>query len=263
MRFYLGSHMPVHLTRTTVPLFVSAVRLRMCKRLPQAAGPWSLDSGGFSAITSDGYYDAGPRQYAREVREWSREIGGMQWAAIQDWMCEPVALKRSGKSVAEHLRLTVESYLRLRDLEPREVWTPVVQGFAEADYLRCVDLYDSRGVELSSCPTVGVGSICRRQGTGEAASILARLKSCGLNNLHGFGLKITGLIDRGIAASLASADSMAWSFRGRSAWHHERTRLCGGYHRGGCANCLDWAVAWHDEITSSLPAPTVGKKGTT
>jgi hypothetical protein len=60
---------------------------------------------------------------------------------------------------------------------------------------------------------------------------------------------------RGVARCahlLASADSMSWSSRARNEWHHEKRRLCGGEHRGGCANCLPWALRWRERVVAGL-----------
>src|SRR5262245_44967377 len=56
MTFYLGTHQPHWLATAGVPLFVSARRLAGRRRLPRAAAPWALDSGGFSEITTHGRY---------------------------------------------------------------------------------------------------------------------------------------------------------------------------------------------------------------
>lgn len=210
MKFYLGTHEPVWLSRSHVPLFVSAVRLRLkCKRkLPKARVPWALDSGGFSVIRGPEGYPQSAEEYAEEVRRWSREIGMMDWAAIQDWMCEGVKLAKTGYTVAEHQRRTVQSYLDLRKLAPELPWVPVLQGFTRDEYLDCANLYADAGVDLAALPTVGVGSVCRRQDTGEAEAIIRELAGRGLR-LHGFGFKLGGL--ERCRDALVSADSLAWS----------------------------------------------------
>jgi hypothetical protein len=68
--------------------------------------------------------------------------------------------------------------------------------------------------------------------------------------LHGFGMKSRGVAR--VGHLLASADSLAWSSRARNEWHHERRRLCGGEHRGGCANCLPWALRWRQRVVDGL-----------
>lgn len=88
-RVYLGTHMPQWLGRLTIPLFVSRRTLATKKKLPRARGRWALDSGGFSELQMHGRWLTSPEQYVAEVRRFIREIGRLDWAAIQDWMCEP------------------------------------------------------------------------------------------------------------------------------------------------------------------------------
>ena len=118
-------------------------------------------------------------------------VGGLDFAAPQDWMCEPFMIARTGLSVAEHLHRTVGNYLTLRSLAPDLPVIPVVQGWRLADYQACVDLYASAGVDLAALPRVGLGSVCRRQSTAEIAVIVAELGHRGLK-LHGFGVKTGG-----------------------------------------------------------------------
>lgn len=224
MRFYLGTHEPTWLNRSHVPLFVSAVRLReRCKRkLPRAVVPWALDSGGFSVIGKHGGYPTTNREYAAEVRRWSDEIGSMDWAAVQDWMCEGVMLERTGLDVAEHQRRTVESYRELRQLNTGLPFVPVLQGFTLDEYRRCRDLYEAAGFAMAELPVVGIGSVCRRQHTAGAEGIIRALTAEGLN-LHGFGFKLDGLAR--CRSVLASADSLAWSDGARKRGRAERKRL--------------------------------------
>lgn len=206
----MGTHEPVWLSRSHVPLFVSAVRLRLkCKRkLPKARVPWALDSGGFSVIKGPDGYPQKAEEYAGEVRRWSREIGLMDWAAVQDWMCEDVKLRLTGLTVEEHQRRTVKSYLDLKRLTPEIPWVPVLQGFTRDEYMRSAAMHADAGIDLYALPTVGIGSVCRRQDTGEAEEIIRELAGLGLK-LHGFGFKLGGL--ERCRDVLASADSLAWS----------------------------------------------------
>lgn len=55
---------------------------------------------------------------------------------------------------------------------PELPYMPVLQGWTRGDYEQCVTLYEAAGVNLSQEPRVGVGSICRRQGTPEVAEIV-------------------------------------------------------------------------------------------
>src|SRR5262249_21701310 len=102
-------------------------------------------------------------------------------------------------------------------------------------------------------PLVGVGSVCRRQGTAKIETLIKSLYARGLRNLHGFGLKTRGLTGRrSVAGYLASADSMSWSKRARNAWKVERQKLCGGDHKGGCTSCFPWAVKWRDRLLRGI-----------
>ncbi|MEU4969054.1 deazapurine DNA modification protein DpdA family protein [Streptomyces smyrnaeus] len=65
-------------------------------------------------------------------------------------------------------------------------------GFTLDEYLRCVDLYDRVGIDLTLEKVVGLGSICRRQNTKEAVRIVESLSAMG-TGLGGFDFKITGL----------------------------------------------------------------------
>jgi hypothetical protein len=151
----------------------------------------------------------------------------------------------------------VENFLCLRQLAPDLPFIPVVQGWYASDYLRCMDMYSAAGVELAGEPLVGLGSVCRRQGTADIEAIVRTLCGVGLR-LHGFGVKVDGL--RHYGGQLASADSMAWSFRGRYV------RGCS--HRGrhqqaviSEANCLHFASQWRRHLfrNSRLPSTLNGE----
>lgn len=273
MTFWLGTHMIGWLARpefARVPLFVSAVRLRPRSRdrMPRAVGPWALDSGGFSEIAAHGRWTVSPEQYVDEVRQWSDWIGPPAWAAIQDWMCEPFMVAKTGLSVAEHQSRTVDSYLTLRRLAPEQPWVPVLQGWRQDDYHAHADQYAAAGIDLAGLPVVGLGSVCRRQGTREAGEIVRGLYARGLKNLHGFGFKTKGLtggtrLAGRLARYLASSDSMAWSTRARKAWKHDGKQLCGTGHlspRTGlpnsCANCQTWALAWRARLCDRIDRVT-------
>lgn len=119
-----------------------------------------------------------------------------------------------------------------------------------------MDLYWSLiGVDLTSMPLVGLGSVCRRQGTDEAGRIIAALHSVGLKDLHGFGFKTLDLQQHGHL--LTSADSLVWSIDARY-----RSKTLPGHlsmHKN-CANCLPLALQW---LTSVLAAAaTHGKEQT-
>jgi hypothetical protein len=258
MHFYLGAHQPSWLARLNVPLFVSDRRLRTYKsvdNLPRARTSWALDSGGFTQLSTYGSWDSDPADrddplsYVQRVKAYDLQIGNLDWAAPQDWMCEPWIVAKTGLSVREHQERTVANFIELEQLWRQwdakfkyhsgatSPFMPVLQGWTLADYWTCVDLYAQAGVHLAEYPLVGLGSVCRRQATGEIDTIVRSLGS--VLRLHGFGVKTDGLGSYG--RWLHSADSMAWSFDGR--------------HLPGCepghkseANCKRHALAWREQV---------------
>ena len=242
MDFYLGVHEPTWLATLQVPAMVSRVRLARRVRPTVAAGPWVLDSGAFTELQRHGGWSISARSYAREVARWGDQLGGLVWAAPQDWMCEPVVIHGgpgfvgTGLSVAEHQARTVGNYLDLMALEAPTI--PVLQGFSLADYERCVDLYEAAGVRLAGLPVVGLGSVCRREATAEVGAIVAAMAARGIR-CHGFGCKAGAL--RRYGGLLASADSMAWSAAGR------RRGPC-DHLRSRCANHRHYALTWRTGI---------------
>lgn len=237
-------------------MFLSAIRLRnkkvAGKRPGPASGPWALDSGGFSELTQHGRWTVSPEQYADETQGWARTIGRMEWAAVQDYMCEPHVLKITGLTVREHQARTIASTVRLRELAPGMRWAPVLQGFAWSEYVDHAIQYGEAGIDLRSEPVVGIGSVCRRQGTAEvseAVAVIRELASAGIK-LHGFGFKLTGLLEcaRATGPTLASADSLAWS---KQASVRAPLPECAETHRS-CANCRRYAHRWRDDMLARV-----------
>lgn len=258
MKFYLGTHEPSWLSRTDVPLFVSHHRLMKRKNLPRALGPWALDSGAFTVVSGGEHFEP-PAIYAKAVKRYADEIGGLEWCAPQDWMCEPFVLERTGYGLANHQRLTLHSYLDLTDDGAPVI--PVLQGWRLADYHRHADQYENCGIALDTLPVVGVGSVCRRQSTSEIEAILTSLNARGYR-LHGFGVKAGGLAR--YSHALTSADSLAWSYAARMAGPQEDCPhgrpvplhlqdVAGTDARPGgtCANCLRFALRWRDALLAS------------
>jgi hypothetical protein len=244
MEFWLGTHEPAWLGRLRVPLFVSHRRLARRRSLPRAIGSWALDSGGFTELSMHGGWRTPRDEYVEAVARYGEEIGKLAWAAPMDWMCEPIMIATTGLSVREHQERTVANYLELRDRGP---FVPVLQGWSLPDYERCVELYEEAGVDLAALPLVGLGSVCRRQHSAEIGTIVGELSERGLR-LHGFGVKKVGLAKYGHA--LASADSMAWSFRARRS-----PPLPGCTHKS-CSNCAHFALRWRDELLALMEQPT-------
>lgn len=238
MKFYLGTHRPHWLGYTDVPLFVSHRRLVAYKTLPRAMHDWALDSGAFTEITRHGRWTITPAEYAWHVRRYVQEVGRLQWAAPQDWMCEDFVLRRTGLSVAEHQQRTTDNYLELRDLASDLPFIPVLQGYRPDEYHRHVDAYDRAGVDLTREPLVGIGSVCKRQSTAEMGTILAGLTPI---RLHGFGVKTTGLSL--FKDMFCSADSMAWSYDGRMP----QGGSCSPPHKYE-QNCRAYALSWRRSL---------------
>ncbi|UCC75240.1 MAG: hypothetical protein JSV86_18535 [Gemmatimonadota bacterium] len=237
----MGTHKPGWLRQTFNPLFLSRVTLAERKQLPEALGRWALDSGAFSELAAHGRWTMSAEAYADEAERYAREIGKLDWAAPQDWMCEPSMLEKTGKTVAEHQALTVRNFLELRSRARAVHFIPVLQGWSLPEYLQHARDYQAAGVNLYAEPIVGVGSVCRRQHTGEIANIFEGLIAEGFRNLHGFGVKLTGL--RSFSRCLKSADSLAWSYTARR--HGRMLRKC---RHQTCANCLDWALTWRKQV---------------
>ncbi|AZK97079.1 hypothetical protein B7R87_26840 [Streptomyces tsukubensis] len=245
--FWLGAHRPYWLKQTDVPLFISNRQLARVRTLPRALGPWALDSGGFTEITTYGEWRTTPRQYVRQIYRYRDEVGRLAWASQQDLMCEEGALRMTGLSIDKHQELTVANFLTLRWHAPDLPIIPVLQGWLRPHYERCAEKFAAAGVDLTKEPLVGVGSICRRPGTFTAGWILEDLHAMGLK-LHAFGYKKTGL-----AVSwphVASADSMAWSKAGRYE------RVCGTHNSE--ANCLTYARSWRRDLLGHLSEARAG-----
>lgn len=189
MRFYIGLHMVNHVQRFD-RAFVSVNRLRDRKSDFQA-NDWIMDSGAFTEISTHGHYRHDVAEYAAQIRRW-KGCGTMICAVAQDWMCEPHIVARTGLTVAEHQRLTIERYDALLDCDPGPVM-PVLQGFAPDDYRRHIDAYAAR---LGDGAYVGVGSVCKRNS--KPSAILGVLDAIHRSRpdlrLHGFGLKMTALM---------------------------------------------------------------------
>lgn len=215
--FFVGLHQPSdaqHFGQSCIS--INRIRDR---KSPFAVGDWIMDSGAFTEISTHGRYRQSSAEYAKAARRW---VGNGNLLAIvaQDYMCEPFILKKTGLTVADHHRLTIERYDELlAESLPVHVM-PTLQGFDPADYVRHIELYGDR---LKAGMWVGVGSVCKRNGSPiDVINVLSAIKMVRPDlRLHGFGLKRSALAHPGVRALLYSADSMAWSFaarkQGRSA----------------------------------------------
>jgi hypothetical protein len=248
VKFYLGAHHPSWLWDETVdfPLFVSYRSLRNVRKLRRSTHPWALDSGGFTEIDKFGDWTIDPGDYVEAVARVHRDVGLMTWAAPMDRMCEPWIIAKIGTTVLRHQNLTVENFCLLRELWPAVSddpcpFIPVLQGWSLAEYLRCIELYLAAGVDLTAYPTVGLGSVCRRQNALSINNIVSWLANDGLK-LHGFGVKTDGLDMYG--AKLVSADSLSWS---KDALHNAPLPGHAAAHKH-CNNCADYAADWRRDL---------------
>jgi hypothetical protein len=222
VNFYVGLHIPsqaVHFSRAFIS--VNVVRGR---RKPVPSDEWIMDSGAFRELEQFGHYRHSPEVYATEINRLAAINSGLAAAVSQDWMCEAHILEKTGQSLSDHQRLTIERYDSLLPLVHGPYLMPVLQGYLLQSYLDHIDQYQDR---LETGMYVGVGSVCKRNSNmREIEAILCAIKRKRPDlRLHGFGLKITALYSGVVRDCLHSADSMAWSFaarrEGRDAndWH--------------------------------------------
>ena len=214
MRFFTGLHQPSDAQHFDAA-FVAVNRLRNRKSCFMVFD-WIMDSGAFTTIATHGGYPLPVSAYAQDIRAiLKRQTHGRMLAAVaQDYMCEAWMIEKTGLTIAEHQRLTVERYDALIAEDVGVYIMPVLQGYAVEDYVAHVRQY---GARLAQGAWVGVGSICKRNGNPRAieAVLLATHNERPDLRLHGFGLKTTALSSGLVQELLYTADSMAWSFAAR------------------------------------------------
>lgn len=207
MQFYTGLHQPSDAHRFSY-CFISISRLR--ERVGGfKAQHWILDSGAFTELEHHRRYRQSPEAYAAQINRWEWNQT-MDAAISQDYMCERYILDKTGLSIPDHQRLTIERYDAIRSCVRHAYVMPVLQGYQPQEYVAHIRAYGDR---LPLDAWVGVGSVCKRNG--DPAAIVAVLKAILAERkdlrLHGFGIKTTSLAVPEIAAMLHSADSLAWS----------------------------------------------------
>jgi hypothetical protein len=233
--FYPGLHQPSDAHR--FPRACISIRRLWGRRKPLGCSDVMIDSGAFSELALHGCYRTGVEEYARELRRLHEGgVARITVAVAQDWMCEPWMLAKTGLTVADHQRLTIERYDALLACRPLVPILPVLQGYDPADYVRHVAAY---GARLTPGMWVGVGSICKRNGAPErVVEVLAAIKAVRPDlRLHAFGLKLTALAHPGVRELVHSADSMAWSFSAR--------------RQGRNGNCWTEAQAFGERIAET------------
>lgn len=223
-RFFIGLHRPWHGEHFDAA-FISVNTLR-ARKSAFPVGDWIMDSGAFSTILKYGGYPDLPAVYAEEIRRWKGN-GNLLAAVTQDFMCEKHMLARTGLTVEDHQRLTIERYDTLLAEETGVYIMPVLQGYVSKEYVAHLRAYGER---IKPGMWVGVGSICKRNGDQCAIwRVLSSIKDERPDiRLHGFGLKTRSLSSPIISSYLHSADSMAWSFAARregrnpNNWHEAK-----------------------------------------
>lgn len=213
MRFFIGMHLLSHSDKFD-DTCISVNVLRRCRRVSDIpVNNWIMDSGAFTELSLYGRYRYDPGEYAAYVNRF-RHCGTLLAAVSQDYMCEMYIRDKTGLTVLEHQRLTIERYDDIRRLVHPDVYVmPVLQGWYPIDYANHARAYGSR---IHDNDWIGIGSVCKRQGTpNKIVSIIQSIQSVGRYRLHGFGVKKTSIRNPFIRDALYSADSMAWSFEGR------------------------------------------------
>lgn len=211
MDFYVGLHHPSD-AKHFAQCMVSVSRLRE-RKSDFAVNDWMLDSGAFMELKIHGAYRDSPSAYAAQIRRWE-SCGRLVAAVSQDYMCEPFMLERTGLTVADHQRMTIERYDALLAEQTGVYILPVLQGYAPEDYVAHIRQYGDR---LAQGAWVGVGSVCKRNAdVGAIEHVLIAIHDARPDlRLHGFGVKLTALQSSIVRGCLHSADSMAWSYNAR------------------------------------------------
>jgi len=212
MKFFTGVHRPSKGDRLAAVMVSANVLRRRRSHFP--VNDWIMDSGAFTTVTKYGGYPETVDEYAEIIRRFA-DCGNLLTAVAQDYMCEQFVLDRTGLTLADHQRLTIERYDQLVAVDTAGVVImPVLQGYAPADYAEHVRQYGDR---LTAGMWVGVGSVCKRNANpGSVVGVLEAINAVrpGLR-LHGFGVKITALRNERVRELFYSTDSMAWSFAAR------------------------------------------------
>lgn len=262
---YIGGHHASWLSRPDIdfPLCVSYRTLAPIVTPRPATSRWMLDSGAYTELKDHGQWTVTPLRYVQEAARLDSAIGSLDWAAAQDWMCEPWVIEGGWHdghhyagthlSVLEHQKRTVANYLECTRWWPEFSaaecpFMPTIQGWQAQEYEQCVRMYEDAGIDLSSYPIVGLGSICRRQGTAEITYLAEMLTP--RFAIHGFGVKTRGLL---ASNRFTSADSMAWSY---DAY---RSAPLPGHQHQTCSNCPEYARLWREALLARL---VEGRTGT-
>lgn len=220
VQFYVGLHQPSD-ARRFESACISINRLRGRKK-PLGDVRVLVDSGAFTELEQHGAYRHEVDEYAQELhRLHTSGVVRIAAAVAQDYMCEDFMLAKTGLTIPDHQRLTIERYDDLVKALDRLFGgrcpfpvLPVLQGYSPADYVRHLVAYGDR---LKPGMWTGVGSVCKRNGSPELiVAVLEAIKQRRPDlQLHGFGVKLTSLAHHAVCRLLATADSLAWSYSAR------------------------------------------------
>jgi hypothetical protein len=253
---YRGEGLP------SMPLFFSyRYMFKRKSSFPKSKAPWALDSGAY-AINGRGKSNGleeefrfEPKKYAEDIIRFSEEIGQLEWAAPQDWLCTPKRLRETGMTVSECQSRTSASFHQLRRLVDGRVFVPaILQGRTIEEFSRHARKYEEDGLPLYKEPFVCVGSLGSNQT--KDISILSFLEAEFGLKPHVFGASMA-VMQSGLAYS---ADSVRWSY---DAWKisamrknlglaYKEPTLVTCTHHGDCTSCFAWAAAWASTNILSL-----------
>lgn len=145
-----------------------------------------------------------------EYHDWLHEEGDtLDWAAAMDYACE----ERFDVlwSVEDRVQATIENTIRQHELRERDDsdynFLPVLQGRTVDDYVRCAEIYENAGIDISY---VGLGTVCRLSSEKKIVDIEKEVRErTNVEQMHGFGVKIDAYK---FGADFETADSQAWIY---------------------------------------------------
>lgn len=193
--------------------FISVNRLKR-RKSDFEVNDWIMDSGGFNEISRYGEYRDNVETYAALIDRWSR-CGNLLAAVAQDYIVSPPTLKKTGKTVSELQKMSVDRYnALLRVVEGRHYIMPVIHGITPEDYVEHLRMYGDR---FRPGMYIGVGSLVKISAKPDIVGpILKAIRAERPDlKLHAFGVKLTGLKDQGVRDEIVTSDSMAWAFAAR------------------------------------------------
>lgn len=226
----------------TEGVMISYTALRKRKKT-FSVGNWIMDSSAFYEICKYGHHRDSVETYSYNISRWAAN-GNMQAAVVQDWVCEPLAIKQSGLNVKAHQKLSRASWdalVSLRGLDSSPPIMPVIQGFRVHEFVEDIAAY---GDSIPKGWWVGVGSLCKKNAKpDEVVEILRAIHAVRPDiKMHGFGIKVLALANRDVGELLYSSDSRAWSYPTRFMSTEERKAV----------NYLDLAHNYQDKVVACL-----------